>query len=357
MFMFIGILGLIGFIIYLVMAIISALRKTGKSKKQMKIAAILFVVFIIGLVASPDTQEQASDKKEASTEVKKEQSKEKKVEIAPSTVAEVTSVIKVGMTVKQYDDVKENKINVEFPETLSIGNGNVGRVLKATDGFVVVGTDGVTILSVKTVATMEEAKTYASRLYNEAKAKKEAEKEKKYQQSKMSVSGTGDNSSEMISLKSGFAIFEGSYSGSGNFIVELMDENGNQAELLVNEIGSYKGKTFAIINSPGNYYLNVKASSSWNYSITQEVPPTMKDIPTVLSGQGDDVVFVNAKSGNYKFTSSHQGQSNFIVMLNGTGLLVNEIGNYSGSTRQKLSTDGYYAIVVRADGKWSIKID
>lgn len=361
MFTFIGIIGFLGFLAFMVIAIISGVRRTGKAKKQFKIAGILFIVFIIGMMNTPSSDESAAEKTASDTvktETNKDKTKEKKkIEIPPSTVAEVQSVIKVGMDFDKYNKVKENKLNVKQPESLSIGNGNVGSVLQATDGLVVVGTDGLTVLSMQTFDSMDQAKVYADKLNKEAKAKKIAEKEKKFQDSKIKLSGSGDSATEMISLDGGFVVFEGTYKGSSNFIVQLMDEAGNDIELLINEIGSYNGKTMAIINTPGKYYLNVKASSSWNFSIYQTLPATIKEVPTEIKGRGDDVVFVNASSGNYKFTSSHQGSSNFIVRLNGSGLLVNEIGNYNGSTRQQLTTDGAYAIVVNADGNWSIKIE
>lgn len=357
MFDFLGIIGFIGFVVFIVLGIVSALRRTGKAKKQFIIAGILFIVFFVGAVNAAPSEESASEQEAAKTSEQKEEAKEKKTEIAPSTVADVTSAITVGMEFKAYTDVKESKLNVEYPESLSIGNGNVGAVLQATDGFVVVGTDGVTVLSVNTFASLEEAKAYGEQQYAEAEAAKEAERLKKFEESKLSLSGSGDTASDIIKLEAGFAVFEGSYLGSGNFIVQLMDENGNNVELLVNEIGSYNGKTFAVINTDGNYYLNVTASAGWNFTIYQSVPPNVADAPTELSGHGDDVIFVNAESGNYKFTSTHQGSSNFIVRLNGTGLLVNEIGNYSGSTRQRLNTSGAYAFVVNADGNWSITVE
>ena len=360
MFDFMGIVGLIGFLVFIVLAIVSALRKTGKAKKQLIIAGILFVVFFVGATASgtsssEESTSEASKKSVAETE--KEEKKEKKIEIAPSTVADVLAAVTAGMKFDDYLETKDAKLNVEQPESLSIGNGNVGNVLQATDGFVVVATDGATVLSVETFASMDEAKAYGDKLAKEAEAVAAAEKAKKFEESKISVSGSGDTSSDLIELEAGFAVFDGSYSGSRNFIVELMDENGNNVELLVNEVGSYKGKTMAVIEQPGKYYLNVTASAGWNFSVYQTVPPELASVPTEISGQGDDVVFVNAENGNYKFTSSHQGSSNFIVQVNGTGLLVNEIGNYSGSTRQKLGTSGIYVFSVKADGNWSIKIE
>jgi len=60
-----------------------------------------------------------------------------------------------------------------------------------------------------------------------------------------------------------------------------------------------------------------------------------------------------------KATITHQGEGNFIVWaLNAdnepTALLVNEIGNYSGTVRWSRN---YYGIEVKADGAWSIAIE
>ena len=83
----------------------------------------------------------------------------------------------------------------------------------------------------------------------------------------------------------------------------------------------------------------------------------MEEIPSDFSGTGDEVIFFNAKSGNYKFSFTHSGSSNFAVQLNGSDVMVNEIGNYKGSMRKALSTDGYYSLVIHADGQWTAIIE
>ncbi len=359
---FILMIGFIGFIAYMGLALISMARKNGKAKKQWKTAGFLFVLFIIGAIMMPESEteskaEETTEKAATVQKEEKEEVKEEEKELPPSSTADVTAVLKAGMTYKEYEQALTEQLNLKKADTVSIGNGKTGEILEMTDGTAVVGTDGKKVLSVNSFGSLDEAKAFAGKQAAAAEAERKAEQEKNYENAKIKLSGSGDKSTDLIKLEPGFAVFEASYSGGGNFIIQLADENGNMVDLLVNEIGSYSGKTFASIPSGGNYYLDVTASGNWNISIAQEAPPSYGELPGTIRGNGDDVVFMEASEGNYKFTSSHQGSSNFIVRLNGSGLLVNEIGNYSGSVRQRLGTDGIYAFVVNADGPWSIKVE
>ncbi|WP_054950808.1 hypothetical protein [Numidum massiliense] len=67
--------------------------------------------------------------------------------------------------------------------------------------------------------------------------------------------GTGDQATKPFELSSGFAVFEADHQGGSNFIVHLLDENGDKKDFLINEIGTYKGKTLALIPADGKYLL------------------------------------------------------------------------------------------------------
>ena len=62
-------------------------------------------------------------------------------------------------------------------------------------------------------------------------------------------------------------------------------------------------------------------------------------------------------------TLDHQGASNFIVWLEDetadeVELLVNEIGQFSGSTSVHIETAGWYMLDVKyADGAWNIRVE
>jgi hypothetical protein len=352
-------IGFMAFIVFLFLGIVSIFKKNGKAKRNFLISLVSFVIFMVMVVNSDSdaASTTTSDEKKAEETASKEEKKEKpEAPKEPSTVVEVKAVITKGMTDENFKKEKK-KLNVEHPKSISIGNGNVGYVLQAKDGIVVANTDGNKILDVVQFASMDEVNNYEKEMLTKAEATAKEEAKKEREESKKAVNGRGDTATDAISLKAGWAIFDGTHAGGSNFAVKLQDESGNDMELLVNEIGNYKGKTFAEIPNDGNYYLNVTADGSWNFNIYQTPPVDIADAPITLTGTGDDVVFFNTTSGNHKFQFSHQGESNFVVLLNGADLMVNEIGNYNGSMRNQLGTDGAYALVINADGKWSAKVE
>ncbi|WNS45831.1 hypothetical protein [Paenibacillus sp. MMS20-IR301] len=171
------------------------------------------------------------------------------------------------------------------------------------------------------------------------------------------LKGKSDQATDFFNLKSGIAIVEATDAGDSNFVIYLYDETGASKEMLVNEIGPYKGKSLVVIPEDGKYMLNVDSDGSWKAEITQSIPDNIKSAPTKLSGKGNDVVFAKLQSKLTKFTSKHVGESNFVVKVNDSFLLVNEIGNYSGSTAEAIKSDGVYVFAVEADGPWSIEIE
>lgn len=112
-----------------------------------------------------------------------------------------------------------------------------------------------------------------------------------------------------------------------------------------------------VIPEDGKYMLNVESDGSWKADITQSIPDNIKSAPVKLTGKGNDVVFARLQSKLTRFTSKHVGESNFVVKVNDSLLLVNEVGNYSGSTGESIESDGIYVFAVEADGQWSINIE
>lgn len=84
-------------------------------------------------------------------------------------------------------------------------------------------------------------------------------------------------------------------------------------------------------------------------------------LPVEKSGTGDNGVgplYLNA--GLLRVNLTHNGTSNFAVVLYSAsgeriGLLVNEIGAYSGTVAQQISAEGVHYFDIQADGDWVFK--
>lgn len=84
-------------------------------------------------------------------------------------------------------------------------------------------------------------------------------------------SGTGQNVTELFYLQEGLARVTLTYTDksqySNNFIVDLLDENGERKDTLANEIGSFSGTKAIRIEKLGMYILDVMAKGYWTIKI------------------------------------------------------------------------------------------
>lgn len=87
------------------------------------------------------------------------------------------------------------------------------------------------------------------------------------QSAPLTLQGTGNQASELFTLDNGLKTFNMDYRGSDNFIVFLMDDQGNQVDLLANQIGSFNGSKAVGIQQTGTYLLNIQANGKWKVSI------------------------------------------------------------------------------------------
>ena len=151
------------------------------------------------------------------------------------------------------------------------------------------------------------------------------------------------------------AVLDITHHGSSNFIVWTLDSSFGLIDLLVNEIGPYDGQRLvnSIFFSPEPLrHLDIDADGSW--SITARPISAARSMTTSLTGSGDEIVRYQGSAPT--LTSTHDGSSNFIVWgykSDGqvTGLIVNEIGPYSGTD---LIDSGTAIIEVIADGNWTL---
>lgn len=169
----------------------------------------------------------------------------------------------------------------------------------------------------------------------------------------ISASGSGD---DVVALpdSASAGIVAASYTGSGNFVVTVIDANNEMTgDLLVNTIGAYSGTTVYGFTSLGDgVNLQITASGPWELTISPV--STASALPD--SGTGDGVYLYDGDAASA--TISHNGSSNFVVQEESgkalsIGLLVNEIGTYSGTVPVSA---GPSVITITADGDWTFAI-
>ena len=139
-----------------------------------------------------------------------------------------------------------------------------------------------------------------------------------------------------------------------NFSITVLDaSNASTGELLVNTIGGYSGTTAWGLNAFGEgVKLQITADGPWTLTIA----PFSAAGPVAPAGTGDAVMLYDDDAAS--LTATHAGTRNFVVYQEteeafNMGLLVNEIGAYSGTV--PLSA-GPSILTVTADGAWTLAI-
>ncbi|NMO57595.1 cellulose biosynthesis cyclic di-GMP-binding regulatory protein BcsB [Actinoplanes sp. TBRC 11911] len=125
--------------------------------------------------------------------------------------------------------------------------------------------------------------------------------------------------------------------------------------LLVNEIGAYKGKRWInMADDSQTSQFEIEASGSWTLTLGTVDQLARKAPSGKITGKGDDVVVLGGAATKARITHT-KGQSNFVVeaynLESGQGgLLINEIGGYSGTRPLQAPA----LVQITADGNWSI---
>jgi hypothetical protein len=179
----------------------------------------------------------------------------------------------------------------------------------------------------------------------------------------ITLSGSGQEATSKFTLEEGLSIFKMSHDGDSNFAIWLMDNNGNNEELLVNEIGEFDGAKAVGIDDGGTYLLDISADGDWSVDIEQPRPSTATSVPLAFSGKGQQVSdFFYLDAGLVRFEMTHDGDSNFAIWLldedgDYVDLLVNEIGEFEGSKAVGITKSGIYLLDISADGVWEVSIE
>ena len=142
------------------------------------------------------------------------------------------------------------------------------------------------------------------------------------------------------------------HDGHGNFAIWSLDANVQQLDLLVNTIGPYNG-TVLFDKQSSQHTESLQITADGNWTVTLHSIRALRAFDTSATGHGDDVLIYRGNAG--AATLTHDGSSNFAVWTYGDGsnLVVNEIGAYSGTVRW---TKGPELVTVTADGAWSVTV-
>jgi len=153
------------------------------------------------------------------------------------------------------------------------------------------------------------------------------------------------------------------HGGDRNFIVWLLNDEGDQIDLLVNKIGEFDGSRAVGITKQGDYILDISADGSWTVTIEQPRPSYAPPVPKTLKGTGQQASeMFYLDTGLARFEMTHDGDRNFIVWLldddgNQIDLLVNKVGEFDGSKAVSIRKGGNYLLSISADGNWEISIE
>jgi hypothetical protein len=171
------------------------------------------------------------------------------------------------------------------------------------------------------------------------------------------LSGRGDKVAKFKIPEDTPAIVRIKSTGSSNFAVWTIGDDGDKHDLLVNTIGRYSGTRLFDTNGHSVAF-EIEASGSWTMTVAPITRSHTWDGAKKKTVKGDDVLWLTETPDEFAVVDiRHKGKSNFAVWSHGTNgsqLMVNEIGNYSG---ESVLEDGTILFEVEADGTWSMTLE
>lgn len=179
----------------------------------------------------------------------------------------------------------------------------------------------------------------------------------------LDLHGNGRQATTKFALTKGLAIIRTTYQGPSNYIVGLINANGEHVLSLFNQIDNYEGTRGFEIPKDGEYLLNVQSQGPWTFEIEQPRPQHGESTPQSISGARSDVSpFLALKKGLTVFKFNYQGEGRFVAMLvdqNGREVeqLVNNLDSFEASAPAKIPHDGIYFLNISAAGAWHIEIE
>jgi len=194
--------------------------------------------------------------------------------------------------------------------------------------------------------------------------------------SSISFTGEGDTITDFFKLESYMLLFDIEYSGDGHFSTVIYGTEDEYLDLVANEIGSFNYEVYTSLQTDLSYissdfgisgqefFLEIEADGPWTVSIKQPNFNEFNDNFTSLNGKGtvaSDAYYFDC--GMHKISVKHFGDRYFsVVAYDITGdyidLVVNEIGNYEGTTILDIDKKGFYVFDISgsSDAYWTIYV-
>jgi len=173
--------------------------------------------------------------------------------------------------------------------------------------------------------------------------------------------GEGSQDTQKFELRKGVVIFHFVYEAGGEFIVQLINEDGLTVSDIADYNGPITGSTAAGVTD-GIYGLRVECSGRWTVGIEEPAPTSAPFPPQEFSGGGPLATDFFQTSGKpILFNLKYEGSEQFIVTVleesgNPVVLLANRTGPCEGSRIVTLVGDALYTLDVDATGPWNVDV-
>lgn len=80
----------------------------------------------------------------------------------------------------------------------------------------------------------------------------------------LALTGKGQQATAKFDLPAGLVVFDWKHDGKNNFIVYLIDDQGQNVGLVANGIGAVEGSKALRVNKAGRYLFDVSADGNWS---------------------------------------------------------------------------------------------
>lgn len=146
--------------------------------------------------------------------------------------------------------------------------------------------------------------------------------------------------------------------GDGYFSIWLVDESGDNVDLLASQVDGGPGSTVTHISSPGYYMLKISARSPWTITLPATLQTTQA---TTFSGSNSQVTPAFSSSTGQLDVAWTAGDGYFSIWLvdvtgENVDLLASQVDGGAGSTVTRITSPGYYMLKISASSPWTVTL-